>query len=138
MIVALNVARGSLKTKLHAEIERPMLDLVTGASCKSADTCESKDKILWAYTKALVDTHAWPLKIMSKGKSLTELHAALGKFHCVNPEPSEDHCKSIDACGVDFDDIVQRAVADSRESFDGLCLGELPMIRSGVHVLTHF
>jgi hypothetical protein len=133
MIVALNGARGSLKTKLHAEIERPMFDLTNGD-----EECDAKQKILWAYTKALVDTYAWALEIMSNGKSLTELHASLDKFHCVNPEPSKGHCASNDACGIDFDYVLQRAVADSRESFDGLCLGELPIIRSGFHVLTIF
>jgi hypothetical protein len=122
--VVLNGARGSMKTKLHADLERPMLNLIERA------TCESKEKVLWAYTQALVNTNAWPVEIKSRSKSISELHAALDRFKSKNAHPSDAPCKTSNGCSLDFDDVVKKSVRESRDYFDGLCLGELPTVRS--------
>jgi hypothetical protein len=128
MTVVLNGARGSLRTKLHADLERPMLNLVEKAACNS------KEKVLWTYTKALVATDAWPLEIKSKSKSVSDLHTALDDFEYEDPHQREARCTSIYACGVDFDHVVRSAVSSSRGHFDGLCLGMVPMIGFRIHI----
>jgi hypothetical protein len=128
MTVVLNGARGSLRSKLHADLGRPMLNLVEKAACKS------KENVLRAYTKALVDTDTWPVEIKSKSESVSELHAALDKFNYEDPHQHEARCTNINECGADFDHVVRSAVSSSRRHFDGLCLGELPVISFRMHM----
>lgn len=127
MTVVLNGARGNLKRKLHADLERPMLDLVEEAECSS------RKDILWAYTSSLAKTDAWPVEIKAKATSINELHSLLENFDYNNPHPANASCTAFSGCGVDFEALIQGAIRDSRKHFDGLCLGKLSIMRSILH-----
>lgn len=127
MTVVLNGARGSLKTKLHADLERPMLDLVKKAMCSS------RKDVLWAYTSSLAATEAWPVEIKAKSKSINELHNLLENFDYNDPHPANARCTTCNDCGADFEALIQGAIRNSRKQFDGLCLGKPSIMRSILH-----
>ena len=116
--MVLNGARGSLRTKLQADLQRPIVDVIEDS------TSESKEKVLWAYTAALIRTVAWPVEIKAKGKSMNELHDLLDDFEYHDPHSAGDG----DCECSDYNELVKKAVRTSREHFQGLCLGKTHII----------
>lgn len=97
--------------------------------------CEYKEKVMWAYLKALEETGVWPSERVSHRLSINSILEGLNDFECSDPHP--DGTKSCFRCKGNFGIDVKKAIECTRNYFKGLCLGKSrPMGRRNVTLLT--
>jgi hypothetical protein len=113
----LNAARGRLRTILYRELYVPAGDMLADET----NHCQYKEDVLWAYLKALEQTHVWPSERVSHRKSINAILDKLDGFKCSDPHP--DGTKSCFRCKGNFKLVVKKAIECTSSYFDGLCLG---------------
>lgn len=84
--------------------------------------CRYKEKVLWAYLKALEQTDVWPSERVSHGYIVEESIKQLQSCTCSDPHPNGT--ESCFRCKCDFAIDVKKAIECTRNYFDGLCPGE--------------
>lgn len=85
--------------------------------------CQYKERVLWAYLKALEQTEVWPSERVSHGHSIEEIIKKLeDKFTCSDPHPGGT--ESCFRCKGNFAIDVKKAIECTRAYFDGLCLSK--------------
>lgn len=107
-----NAAKGRLKTILHRELYNPIDKLL------KHDKCDCKEKVLYAYEKALTDTGAWPLETAYVRQSMYGILRKLRSF----PDGKEPTSRGHAYCSFNFASTVENAVSETSNYFDGLCL----------------
>lgn len=116
----MNAARGRLKTILHRELYESVDILLEKVRCPL------KKDILWEYFSALNKTKSWPLERYMARESISGLLHNLEYFEY--NDPHSERC-NYPHCGCNFKRIVDNAIDETAQLFDGLCLGEpLPQI----------
>jgi hypothetical protein len=121
----LNAAKGRLKTILHRNLYHPIERLLSQAKC------ECKAEALYAYELALHNTGAWPLESAFLANTVHDILNMLNRF---DSKHLPQMCRE---CDLDYKDTVTHAVAETRNYFDGLCLGkQLHSILLRLHCLT--
>lgn len=86
------------------------------------NTCQYKERVLWAYQKGLADTGAWPTEHVSAKHSIDTLFSKLRRFEYTDPHPGGT--TSCFHCPGNFINNVNNAIATTKDYFDGLCLGK--------------
>jgi hypothetical protein len=115
----LNAARGRLRTILYRDLYAPVKKMLEDEK----NHCQYKEKVLWAYLKALEQTEVWPSERVSHGYSIEKIMKQLSdKFKCTDPHP--DGTESCFRCKGNFNIDVKKAIECTRGYFNGLCLGE--------------
>ena len=84
--------------------------------------CQYKEKVLWAYMKALEQTGVWPAERVSHRRSINGILDQLDDFKCGEPHP--DGTKSCFRCKGNFKLAVKKAIEYTSGYFGGLCLGK--------------
>jgi len=121
----LNAARGRLRTVVFETLYAPVKKMLADDS----NRCQYKEKVLWAYLKALEQTTVWPSERVSHGCSIDSILSNLRRFEYTDPHP--DGTQTCFTCKGGFERAVQVAIDRTRSYFDGLCLGKcsLPTLR---------
>jgi hypothetical protein len=92
--------------------------------------CQYKEKVMWAYLKALERTGVWPSERVSHRHSINSILEGLTDFKCSDPHP--DGTKSCFRCKGNFAIDVKKAIECTRSYFDGLCLGKNFLTKSSL------
>lgn len=127
--MALNAAKGRLRSVLARGINVPVFTLIHRAECVK------KERVLWCYIEGLYATRAYPLDSNGPKIGMTETLKRLATFNATNPHDAESLKECAETvglrsrvCGVGFKGVVSDACKETAELFDGLCLGELSRI----------
>lgn len=109
---ALNSARGHLRVLLSNWLFKKVKAMMEVS-------CDCKEKTVYQYIKALVETKGYPIDEQNR-KSINEVCKNLATFpvHFKLPESS----KSCSTCNSDWEYIVSSAIDSIKKHFDGLCL----------------
>lgn len=107
-----NSAKGRLRTILHRILYKPIDRLLKHAACGCKGT------VLFDYMKALSNTGAWPIESACLENPMADILDALTRF---NGAASGKSCPS---CRFDFVAVVSEGIRETRNYFDGLCLGK--------------
>ncbi|THZ23287.1 hypothetical protein D6C91_03717 [Aureobasidium pullulans] len=109
---ALNSARGHLRVLLSNWLFKKVKAMMEVS-------CDCKEKTVYQYIKALVETKGYPIDEQNR-KSINEVCKNLATFpvHFKLPESS----KSCSTCNSDWGYIVSSAIDSIKKHFDGLCL----------------
>lgn len=96
----------------------------------NSNHCQYKEKVLWAYLKALEETSVWPSERVAHNKSIDSILSRLRRFEWSDPHPDGANCTTCVPPGG-FERAVKGAIELTRTYFDGLCLGKisLPILR---------
>lgn len=114
----LNAARGRLRTILYRELYAPVKAMLAD----ERNNCKYKEKVLWAYLKALEQTQVWPSEGISHRRSIESILEQLQGFTYTDPHPNGT--KSCIYCKGNFEKDVEKAIDCTLDYFDGLCLGK--------------
>jgi hypothetical protein len=109
---ALNSARGHLRVLLARWLWKPLGQMMIAG-------CDCKEKTVFQYLKALVETGGYPIDQQGR-KSVNQVCKNLDTFQKHFSLP-ESH-KGCTACNKNWTWIVQSAVSETETHFDGLCL----------------
>lgn len=116
----MNAARGRLKTILHRELYESVDTLLEEVRCPLRET------VLWRYFAALNKTRSWPLERYMSKESINGLLHNLEYFEY--NDPHSERC-SWPKCGCNFKRVVENAIDETAQLFNGLCLGE-PLLQA--------
>jgi hypothetical protein len=109
---ALNSARGHLRVLLARWLWKPLGEMMKAG-------CSCKEKTVFQYLKALVQTGGYPIDQQGR-KSVNQV--------CENLETFKEHFslpnshKNCTNCGRSWTFVVASAITEIQEHFDGLCL----------------
>ena len=96
-----------------------------------ANHCQYKEKVLWAYLKALEATSVWPSERVAHHNSIDSIMSKLRRFTWTDPHPerAEKCTKCVPPGG--FERAVKAAIERTQSYFNGLCLGKslIPNLR---------
>lgn len=104
---------------MYSELYTPVKKMLAG---EQQNQCQYKEKVLWAYLKALEQTAVWPSERVSHKLSIDSILSALRRFEYTDPHPGGT--KTCFTCKGNFKKDVQAAIERTRAYFDGLCLGK--------------
>ncbi|KAI4756849.1 hypothetical protein E4T52_11196 [Aureobasidium sp. EXF-3400] len=112
VIHALNSARGHLRVLLARWLWKPLGETMYAE-------CDCKEKTVFQYLKALVQTDGYPIDQLGR-KSVNHVCLNLRSFekHFDLPESHEGCVK----CGRNWEWVVKSATIEVQKHFDGLCL----------------
>ena len=115
----MNHARGSLKTCLHRGIWNPIGSLLEEGDKECS--CGQWASTAGYYFAALVKTKAYPLETTFPKNSVNKILERLQKFEAFSEvqEIGEGDC---DLCSENWDWGVKKAIDNTRDYFDGLCI----------------
>ncbi|KAI4841093.1 hypothetical protein E4T44_07850 [Aureobasidium sp. EXF-8845] len=109
---ALNSARGHLRVLLARWLWKPLGEMMSAG-------CDCKEKTVFQYLKALVETGGYPIDQQGR-KSVNQVCQNLRTFEKYFDLPdSHDGCAK---CGRDWEWVVKSAIQEVMKHFDGLCL----------------
>ena len=106
---ALNAAKGSVRKDLSKDLFKVIQRLLRA-------TCDKKEDLMFKYVQQLTKTNVWPLDLYYSSNSIEGTLEGLRNFEF--PPTGHD-------CGVypkDFKELVEQAVAYTKDCFQGLCL----------------
>lgn len=128
----LNAARGRLRTVIYRELYAPVRKMLAAGEMNQ---CQYKEKVLWAYLKALEETSVWPSERVTHNQSIDSILSRLRRFDFTDPHPDgADTCTTCMPLGS-FERAVKAAIDRTRSYFDGLCLGKSPFQNSQFNII---